>query len=444
MLMSGDPKEELGSLYLRLRHAVVHDGATLIELTPNETSLSRYAQHSIRVRPGDIGVVADAVVNNKSEADIGSVTGQEIAGAFAALVEAESVSIIYGRTSLADHASLTIEALAAFASSAKTRFLPALRRGNIGGAMDLGLVPGMLPGRTTLEAGRTAITDTWRSTPASMGMTTAEMLQAAAAGDMAVLILLGADPLTDFGDPALAQAGLEGADLVIAVDPFINASSAHAADIVLPAAAFGEIDGSHTNLEGRITPIRQKVTSPGTARADWMIAAELASRMHFDLGFDSVTDITDEIASVSPLHAEATAATIEAAADGVLLSGAPVGSLARTALSPAPSFDSYSFRLVIDRTMYDAGTQTAMCPSIADQATAGAVRINSTEAAKLGVSDGSSVRLSSERASIEGSIIVDDRIANGVAAVAHNHDGLDARPLVDRAAPVTDIRIETV
>ena len=208
-------------------------------------------------------------------------------------------------------------------------------------------------------------------------------------GNIAVLFLLGADPLTDFGDPELAKAGLEGAELVIAVDPFINASSAHAADIVLPAAAFGEIDGSHTNLEGRISPVRQKVTSPGTARADWMIAAELASRMHYDMGFNLVTDIADEIAAVSPLHTQATAAAIDAAADGVLLSGAPVGSLAGTALSAAPAFDSYSFRLIIDRTMYDAGTQTTMCTSIADQATDGGIRINSTEASKLGVSDGS-------------------------------------------------------
>ena len=52
VLLGPDPKEELGTLYLRLRHAVVHDGCTLIELTPHTTGLSGQAAHSIRVPPG--------------------------------------------------------------------------------------------------------------------------------------------------------------------------------------------------------------------------------------------------------------------------------------------------------------------------------------------------------------------------------------------------------
>ena len=47
VLLGPDPKEELGALYLRLRHAVVYDGATLIELTPRRTGLSDHAAHSL-------------------------------------------------------------------------------------------------------------------------------------------------------------------------------------------------------------------------------------------------------------------------------------------------------------------------------------------------------------------------------------------------------------
>jgi len=443
VLMGGDPKEELGSLYLRLRHAVVHDGATLIELTPNETGLSRYAAHSVRVRPGDIGAVAHAVVNGSTSASIGLASTEELGAVAAALGSAESVSVICGRTSLADSSALTVDAINAFASLDKVAFLPTLRRGNVNGAIDLGLAPGMLPGRIALDAGQSALRLAWGGIPASAGQDAAGILQAASTGRIAVLFLLGSDPLADFPDPELAQAGLEGADLVIAVDPFINSSIEHAADIVLPAAAFGEVDGTHTNLEGRISAIQQKVTPPGTARPDWMIAAEIAMRLGKDMGFASVDDITDEIASVSGLHAGADAAAIQAAADGVLLpsdghwtdQGEP---------TEVPAFDSYSLRLVIDRTMYDRGTQTMMCESIADLADDGAVRLNPTEASRLGVDTGTTVRMSSQRASVEGKVIVDDRVAPGVAAVAHNHAGLDVRSLVDMRAPVTDIRIETL
>ena len=435
VLLSGDPKEELGSLYLRLRHAVVHDGATLIELTPNETGLTKHAAHSVRVRPGEVASVAAALVTGTG--------GDELAAASAAITGADSVSVICGRTSLADNASLTVDAINTFASLDTVRFLPALRRSNVHGAIDLGLTPGMLPGRTSLDAARAAFTAAWGPVPAKAGRDTAGILADAAAGKIAVLFLLGADPLADFPDPELAKAALDGAGLVISIDPFVNESAAYGADIVMPAAAFGEVDGSHTNLEGRITPLRQKVTPPGTARPDWMIAAELAMRLGKDMGFASVADITNEIAAVSPMHANADAAAIDAASDGVLVSGGPAWT-DQGAPTPAPAYDRYSFRLVVDRTMYDGGTQTTMCPSIAELSKPGAVRISSTEASKLGVRDGAIVRISSQRASVEGPVVIDDRVASGIAAVAHNHVGLDIRSLIDMNELVTDVRIETV
>jgi predicted molibdopterin-dependent oxidoreductase YjgC len=94
--------------------------------------------------------------------------------------------------------------------------------------------------------------------------------------------------------------------------------------------------------------------------------------------------------------------------------------------------------------MYDGGTQTTMCESIAGLSDDGAVRISPAEASKLGVDTGATVRLSSQRASVEGKVIVDDHISAGVAAVAHNHAGLDVRSLIAIGDLVTDIRIETV
>jgi len=451
VLMGGDPKEELGSLYLRLRHAAVNDGVTLIELTPNETGLTRYASHSVRVRPGDIGVVAAAITQGNTGTDIGPVSSDQLQAVAAAISGAVNLSVIYGRTSLADHQALTVEALNAFASLPGTTFLPTLRRGNINGAIDLGMAPDMLPGRTSLDAGRSWFTNAWGAVPKDAGLDTAGILAAAAAGNISVLILLGADPLTDFPDPELARAALDRTDLIVGVDPFINASLAHAADIVLPAAAFGEVDGTHTNLEGRLSPVRQKVTPPGTARPDWMIAAEIALRLDKDMGFASVSEITNEIAAVSGLHADVDSDAIDVAADGVVVpvTDAPdrPPSLSWQDLGApmeAAAYDSYSHRLVIDRTMYDNGTQLTMCESIASLAAPGAVRLNPSDSARLGVADGAMVRISSSRASVEAPVVVDERVSKGVAAVAHNHHGVDVRSLVEIGELVTDIRIETV
>src|SRR5690606_2047182 len=88
---------------------------------------------------------------------------------------------------------------------------------------------------------------------------------------------------------------------VIAVDTLPN-PSVRQADVVLPAAGYAETDGTTTNLEGRVSRLAQKVTPPGTARADWVIAAELAYRLGDDLGLESLDDIFAELARVAPSH----------------------------------------------------------------------------------------------------------------------------------------------
>ena len=55
--------------------------------------------------------------------------------------------------------------------------------------------------------------------------------------------------------------------------------SCQQADVVLPAAAFGEKDGTTTNLEGGSRRSAAEGHSPGTSRPDWMIAVELAERL---------------------------------------------------------------------------------------------------------------------------------------------------------------------
>jgi len=140
-----------------------------------------------------------------------------------------------------------------------------------------------------------------------------------------VLVLLGADPIADFPDRELARRAIAGAGTVIAVDAFLTESSSRA-DVVLAAAAYGEKAGTTTNLEGRVSRLNQKVTAPGTARPDWMIAAELAFRLGGDLGFERVEDIWDEIERTAPAHAGITRARLagKEGLDGIVVGRSPV------------------------------------------------------------------------------------------------------------------------
>src|SRR5262249_6765920 len=160
----------------------------------------------------------------------------------------------------------------------------ALRRANVHGALDMGLAPGVLPGRVDLHNGRAWFEQEWGVIPEDHGLGTFGMLTAAAAGELRTLVLLGADPLSDYPDRDLAERGIEGAACVVAVDCF-ETESVREADVVLPAAGYAERTGTTTNVEGRISRLGQKITAPGVAWPDWMIAAELAFRLKADLGF---------------------------------------------------------------------------------------------------------------------------------------------------------------
>ena len=507
VLIGPDPKEELGVLYLRLRHAVVNDGVKLIEVTPCETGLSHLARHSLRPRPGATShlvralvLAADPQVAATAEPDtiLDEFAATEklaevdelrklLATADAALgVDAESiesaalalagaadeVTVVLGRASLAEGAEAVEAAAAELAELPSVRFLPALRRSNVVGALEAGLAPGLLPGRVRLDGVEDgeALVDAWPRLPSAPGLDAAGALRAAARGDIDVLLLVGADPLNDFIDRDLAYRGLRGASLVVAVDLFVNDSATLAAKIVLAAAGPTECDGTFTNLEGRVSPMSRKVTPPGTARPDWMIAAELAGRLEPGSaeGLDSPEAIRAELARISEIHAPVTEEALNASpVEGVLLTrpgatgeaggwrrsgrptmgGSPVGGR-EPATGPAGREDppetppDGAFLLVASRTMYDDGTMLRHCPTSRGLAPAASARINPNDLASSGLSEGAAVRVVSDFGHIEAALTADTGVPAGSLRVNWLAPGAPANALTAAGTDVTVVKVE--
>ena len=457
ILMAPDPKEEQGTLYLRLRHAVVNDGVQLMELTPRATGLSHLAAHRLHHRPGEAAAVAAALVGGDIDAgpdqEIGGVAADALAAAAAALAERadQPITVILGRPSLAEAAGPTVEAAAELMKLAKLlaaggrpgiAFLPALHRGNVLGALDMGLAPDLLPGRVTLADGTAALAESWGSVPASPGADARGILKAAANGNIDVLILLGADPLGDFPDRKLADEALDGVNTIIASDLFLNPSSSRAR-IVFPAAGFAERRGTHTNLEGRITGQHQIVTPPGTARADWAIATELARQLGADFGFGAPEDVWEEIAQVALSHKDLTSEAIEAADDGVVVAGSSIEFAPPEESTPVPPVDSYSLRLMSSRRMYDRGTLVQHVPSLAGLAPTAILAVNPYDFDRVGVDSGTPVQVISHIGEMNVPVVADPGVPRGTAAIGYNYPDLDVRDLVDPDAVVTDVRIQT-
>jgi NADH-quinone oxidoreductase subunit G len=451
LLLAPDLKEELPILHLRLRHAVVQDGVRLVELSSQGTGLSRHAVASLRYRPGDLAPTVQAVLTGDVDgaADLGLEPG-DVAAAHQALA-AGPVTVVVGRGSLAESAALVAEAATTVADGRpEARFLVTLRRANVRGALDLGLTPGLLPGRVPLDEGRAYFGEHWATVPTAPGRDAAGILAAAAEGAIDVLVLLGADPLVDFPDRELARRGLEGAGTVIALDQFVTESVA-TADVVLGVAGYAECAGTTTNLEGRVSAVVQRVNPPGTARSDWMVAAELAHRLGADLGLDSPAAIGEEIAARSALHADVYQELAALAGDGVITGRTEPGERPAPLVTPGsvtgpalPAPDAYSLRLVSGRRLYDGGTLLAHSPSIAVLAEPGGVRVNPADFDKLGIGPGDEVRVTSARGSITLAAHPDREVPVGAAAVPFNQPGPDGGDLIDLSRAVTDVRLDTV
>jgi NADH-quinone oxidoreductase subunit G len=312
ILLAGDLREELPVLYLRLRGAALR-GVPIVELSAVPTALTKDATASLRLRPGEQASLVRSLVEgagapvgvDRSQwaAAMAAIGTTGAAGAGAPLEEGEGIVVVFGRPSLAESDGPTSEAVALLAASLpKARFLPSLRRGNVMGALDMGLAPGVLPGRVTLQAGSSWFEGAWGGIPAKRGRSTTEMLELAAEGGLGALVLLGADPIRDFPDAALARRALEHTGFVLAVDTTETPSSS-LADAILPAATVHERGGTTTNIEGRVSRLARKVVAPGQAWSDWTIASEIAYRLGSDFGISSVVELRDEIERLASSHA---------------------------------------------------------------------------------------------------------------------------------------------
>ena len=366
ILLGPDVKEELPVLYLRLRDSAQRRRTRLLELSTHDTGLTPYAWKCLRYRPGEQGALVAALLADGAKVPDGTgITDADLADVREQLAKGR---VRRSRRPALDRRVLGLRRGRRWPSCAPGCLAPPSCRACDAATCTAPSTSASRPGccpvgcRSTRPARRCGPPGPrCRSPP---GLDTAGILRAAADGHIGCLILLGADPLSDFPDRGLAQRGLEGVGTIVAVDTFLSASS-QLADVVLAAAAFGEKAGTTTNLEGRVSTLSQKVTPSASAHADWIIAADLAFRLGHDLGFTSVAgDVGGDPGCVGASRG-----------DGGGRPGPPprrpphrgpaTSSAPQASGSAAPPLKGYGFRLATGRKLYDAGVAVANSPSLA-------------------------------------------------------------------------------
>lgn len=254
LVIASDLEEEAPVWWLRVKQAAER-GATLIVANPRRTKLDAEAKHVLRYSYGEEAAVLHAMLDSFSpkrpdqpESVKKLLRMDELKTAAQEISSAENLIIFYGSegTDLAVSQSLASAAANVLIATghvgrANNGLVAVWDKGNAQGAWDLGFKP------------------------------SADL--AAAMKEAAVLYVVGADPSGD--DPALAAA-VDGAQFVV-VQELALTKTAQAADVVLPAQAFTEREGTYTSGERRVQRFYPAVPAVDGTQADFAITADLAN-----------------------------------------------------------------------------------------------------------------------------------------------------------------------
>lgn len=115
--------------------------------------------------------------------------------------------------------------------------------------------------------------------PTSRGLAYPDIIEAALAKRISALWIIATNPIVSFPNHGVLKQALDALDFLVVQDGFHPTPTSELADLVLPAAIWGEKEGTYTNSERRVSKVNRAVDPPGEARSDFDIFLEIAGRL---------------------------------------------------------------------------------------------------------------------------------------------------------------------
>ncbi len=266
LLIGGDPTEQAPLTAWNLRTNVRLNRAKLFVANTSEIKLRRQAKAFVQVAPFGYGSFVAFLAGDDAQASAASVKAQaDQLSAFRDAVRNEKNLVVLVGNDLRDG-----ELAQLIAALPDAKFACNADYVNSRGASDMGLLPDMLPGYQALAG--SALANEF-GTPTEPGLDLLAMFNAAQAGDLAALYVVGSNPVKRYSvDPT----ALDNTFLVVQ-DMFLT-ETARFADVVLPASNLYEKAGSVTNSYGDLQLVQKAADKAGT-RSDFELIVRLADKM---------------------------------------------------------------------------------------------------------------------------------------------------------------------
>jgi formate dehydrogenase major subunit len=315
-------------------------GAKLIVMDPRGQVMSRYATHMLRFKPGRDVALLNALLHTIIEEDlydkqyvqahtedfeklrqhvrdyapekmaeicgIDAATLRHIARTYA---RAEAAIIFWGM-GISQHVHGTDNARCLIALALVTGQVgrpgtglhPLRGQNNVQGASDAGLIPMVYPDYQSVEDSkvRESFEALWQTRlDDQRGLTVVEIMDAVHAGEINGMYIMGENPAMSDPDVTHAREALAKLEHLVVQDLFLTETAKYA-DVVLPASAWPEKDGTVTNTNRQVQLGRTALPMPGNARQDWWIIQEIARRIALPWSYTHPRDVFAEMKLAMP------------------------------------------------------------------------------------------------------------------------------------------------
>jgi len=318
--------------------------------------------------------------------------------------------------------------------------MPMRGQNNVQGACDVGAISEFYPGyrRAADPASVELFKEAWGvpDLPLGPGLTSTEMMEAAIDGSLKAMYIIGEDPAVCDPNIGKTRKALEGLEF-LAVQEIFMTKTAEMADVVLPAAAWAEKDGSYTSMERRVQWIDRAIAPPGEAREGLAIICEVSDRLGLQLGRPDASAVLEEINRIIPAYGGMTKERIRGI--GGLLWPCPSPEHPGTEILHAEGFPTpdgrakiavvrgsppaeattpeYPILLMTGRVVlhYNNAAMTSRSFPLLRREGDLYVEMNREEASALGISEDDPVVVSTRRGEVEAKAKLTDRVKAGVA-----------------------------
>jgi len=312
---------------------------------------------------------------------------------------------------------------------------PLRGQNNVQGACDMGALPNVYPGYqvVTDPTNRDKFQKAWGAELSlEVGQTIPAMMDGLIDGTMKGMYIFGENTVESDPNIHHVRKALNSAEFLVVQEIFLT-RTAELADVVLPGAAWAEVEGTYTNTERKVQRIRKAVEPHGEARPNWVILSEIGRRLGLgNMTYDSAEAVFDEMASLTPSFSGITYDRIEArdiqwpcpTPDHPGTRFLHEGQFSRGkglfhAISYRPNEElpdeEFPFILTTGRRYahYHTRTMTGRCSALHREFPGPMAQIHFSDADRLGVTEGGSVKVSSRRGEVVTPVSVGDIVPEG-------------------------------